>query len=151
VVILRKYAGSEYKDTLASGSIEHYRVKDQISLYAKESVQWAVSKNLLSGTAYGLEPKASLTRAQMAVILKNYSALPYCDIISWSLNQGSFTLTNKEGQFFNYDSSATERSGNLIAADEYLSADRFNIITPPAIPIPFRTSRGTSSKTFDSL
>ena len=48
-------------------------IKD-LSSYAEESMKWAVGTGLVSGTGSGkLDPKATATRAQIAVIVTKYS------------------------------------------------------------------------------
>lgn len=73
-VMLYRYAQSAgYSTTQGGMSIWEYTDYDQISPYAREAMDWAVSAGLLSGTGNNtLEPGGTATRAQVAVILTNF-------------------------------------------------------------------------------
>ena len=55
-----------------NGNIESFPDYKSVKNYAKDAMRWAVGNKLISGTKKGLEPTATATRAQIAVILKAY-------------------------------------------------------------------------------
>lgn len=46
---------------------------EDVSVWAKDAMEWAVKYGLIRGTAKGLEPRASATRAQTAQVIYNLS------------------------------------------------------------------------------
>ena len=75
-VMLYKYA-QKYKCAggKSASNITGYADYSKVSSYAREALGWAVGNGLISGTsATTISPKATATRAQFAVIIKNYDA-----------------------------------------------------------------------------
>ena len=71
--ILRQYAGLKGYKTEASGKLDGFADADQVSGWATEAMQWAVSNGLMSGKNGGmLDPKGTATRAETAVILMQF-------------------------------------------------------------------------------
>ena len=72
--ILYRYAQYEGYDTTQGGmAIREYADYEQISDFALEALDWAVSAGIISGTsATTLSPSGSATRAQVAVILMRF-------------------------------------------------------------------------------
>ena len=67
------YAKSKGYDVSASADLGKYTDAKQISGWAANAVRWAVAEGLISGTSdTALSPKTNATRAQAAVILKNF-------------------------------------------------------------------------------
>lgn len=66
----------------------------EIRNYAKNAMKWAYSWGLIVGTDKGLVPQASITRAQMALIIKKYETVVPKQIYE-SKNQHSPFLTMK--------------------------------------------------------
>ena len=67
------YARSEGYNVTAITNLGKYTDAWQISNWAYASIQWAVAEKLISGTSEtALSPKMSATRAQAAVIFKNF-------------------------------------------------------------------------------
>ena len=72
VAILYKYAELNGYDTTANGDLSKFKDADKLSKYAVKPMQWAVGHGVISGTDIGLEPNATATRAQVAVILRAF-------------------------------------------------------------------------------
>ena len=70
--ILYSYTAKLGSGTYGNADIEKYPDYKSVKKYAVPSMQWAVGNKLISGTNKGLEPSATATRAQIAVILKAY-------------------------------------------------------------------------------
>ena len=71
--ILYRYANSRGEDLTASGNLDAYTDKGQVSAYAVKPMLWAVDRGVISGTtANTLSPKSSATRAQVVVMLHRY-------------------------------------------------------------------------------
>ncbi len=69
-VMLYRYAGSPATST----DLSKFSDAGSVSSYAKDAVQWAVSKGIIVGTNNGLlNPKGSLTRAEAATIMVRYA------------------------------------------------------------------------------
>ena len=67
------YARSEGYDVSAAADLDGYTDAWLISPWAVEALEWAVAEGLISGTApTKVAPKLSATRAQAAVIFKNF-------------------------------------------------------------------------------
>ena len=73
-VMLYRYAQHEGYDTTQGGmAIREYADYEQISDFALEALDWAVSAGIINGTsATTLSPSGSATRAQVAVILMRF-------------------------------------------------------------------------------
>lgn len=72
---LYRYAGSPP----AQGSLERFTDWEEVSPYAKESLIWAVSKDLVRGVGSDqLSPRSASTRAQIGTIIYRY-----CKLISY--------------------------------------------------------------------
>ena len=70
---LYAFARSKGKDVSAAADLSGYKDTSSISSWAVKFVKWAVAKKLISGTsATTLSPKQTTTRAQAAVIIKNF-------------------------------------------------------------------------------
>lgn len=50
--------------------------RDQVSAYASNGVQWAVSKGILQGSEGRLSPKGSVTRAELANLVMRFQMMP---------------------------------------------------------------------------
>ena len=77
-VMLYQYAWNMGYDLTAGGmAIREYADYDQISSYALEALDWAVSAEIISGTGDGstLSPQGQATRAQAAVMLMRFCEL----------------------------------------------------------------------------
>ena len=67
------FAKSKGYDTTASIDLDKYTDASRISSWAVSAVKWAVAEGLISGTSETtVSPKMSATRAQAAVIFKNF-------------------------------------------------------------------------------
>lgn len=77
-VMLRKYGkyknyNTFYKSVLEMWSLRNYPDSDDISSWAFDSMDWALSKKILSGFDDGsIRPNETATRAQIAQIFRNY-------------------------------------------------------------------------------
>lgn len=78
VAIMYKYANYKKFNSDTKGDISKFVDKDSISKYAVNGMKWAVGNNIISGIVKGsksyAEPKATATRAQLAVILKAFDS-----------------------------------------------------------------------------
>ena len=72
VAIMHKYASFKKLNTNVEGSLDGFVDAESVSDYAVESMKWAVSNVIISGTEKGLEPKGFATRAQVAVVMKAF-------------------------------------------------------------------------------
>lgn len=72
IAMIRNYA--QYCGYIAapSGTLDGYADADQVSGWVLESVQWAVSESIVSGSDGMLRPKEGCTRAELAAIIRNY-------------------------------------------------------------------------------
>ena len=69
--ILMNYASYKGQDVSARADLSNYT--DQPSIWATETMQWAVAEGLISGvTADQLQPQGNATRAQVAAILQRF-------------------------------------------------------------------------------
>jgi len=72
-VFFHTYSKNRGIDVTAETDLSIYSDKDTIHDWALEAVEWAVAEELITGTSETtLSPRAPVTRAQMAVIIKNY-------------------------------------------------------------------------------
>lgn len=75
--ILWRYARLTGADSGRRTSLRGYRDAEEVSAYAQEPLRWALAEGILRGTAEGLlDPGGSAARAQTAVILSRFRALP---------------------------------------------------------------------------
>lgn len=76
ITMLLAYAKFEGKDVSKKGNITTFSDANDISRYSRDSMQWAVGNGLVVGTDSGIhpkiEPKAKITRAQLAKIVDAY-------------------------------------------------------------------------------
>lgn len=73
VTILYQYSKSMGYDMSEEAELSVYTDQDQISGYANPAMKWAVKHGILTGMADGtIAPRATATRAQLAVILGKY-------------------------------------------------------------------------------
>lgn len=76
VAIMYKYAVYKKYDAAISGDISVFADKDAISSYAVNGMKWGVGHGIISGIKDGnktnAQPKATASRAQLAVILKAF-------------------------------------------------------------------------------
>jgi len=70
--ILYRYTQYVGGDMLGAADLSGYTDAGDISDYAAAAMQWAVAQGLMEGSNFELNPKGTLTRAQMAVILSRY-------------------------------------------------------------------------------
>ena len=138
--ILYRYAKVCGFDTaLDADVLSDFPDKDQVSGYALEPLQWAVSNGIITGTKTGrktlLDPRGFATRAQLAVILSRYidkydpdpATLPIPDL-DQALEHGSVQLCTwaffPDGTLVLQGSSIpdfTERDGQLSRPWEHLT------------------------------
>ena len=73
-VILRKYAKYKGKNVSSLANISLYIDARKVSSFAKEGVQWAIAKGIISGKDNGtkIDPQGSATRAEAAAMIYNY-------------------------------------------------------------------------------
>ena len=72
-LILYQFAKYSGIDVEQRGDLSVYTDGDSVSLWAKQGMEWAVGNNLLPTTAGStLNPSASVTRSQMAMVLYAY-------------------------------------------------------------------------------
>ena len=70
----------EVHNTISDRSLDSYRDKALVADWSAPSLRWAVDKGLVkstSATSLLLEPRRSITRAELAVMLTNYEKLTY--------------------------------------------------------------------------
>lgn len=76
VTILYRYSQMWGQNVSHRAELSGFPDAEQVSLWAKDAMQWAVAKGLVSGNAHSgntwLEPQNSATRAQVAAILQRY-------------------------------------------------------------------------------
>lgn len=72
--ILFRYSAIKGYDTEINSQkrVNMFSDAGQVSNYARETVEWAVQKSIISGTQKGIEPKSFANRAQIAVILNAF-------------------------------------------------------------------------------
>lgn len=73
--VLYRYAVSVGADTSASELLTDFADAASVSSWAAEGVKWAVGAGILSGSASGLEPQGSATRAQAAAMLVRFTQI----------------------------------------------------------------------------
>ena len=74
VSFLARYAKLAGKYEEASADLSKFSDGASVSSYAAESMEWAIANGFISGTGNGkLDPKATATRAQIAVVVTKYS------------------------------------------------------------------------------
>lgn len=73
-LIMYKYAKMRnYNTAYTDSSLDKFSDKGSISSYAVTAMKWAASRGVMSGTSSTtIAPKASITRAQTAAMLKNF-------------------------------------------------------------------------------
>lgn len=73
VAIMYQYAKMKGYDTAASGDLNGFADRNQVSSWAQDPMKWAVGHTVISGTGrHGIEPNGTATRAQIAVILQAF-------------------------------------------------------------------------------
>lgn len=76
VAIMYKYAVYKGYDSKTNGDVSIFADRSSISAYAIDGMKWGVGHGIISGLVNGSktysEPKATATRAQLAVILKAF-------------------------------------------------------------------------------
>lgn len=72
--ILFRYEAFKGHDVSARGSLSAFPDGGDVAAWAEEAVTWAVGADVLQGTASGLAPKGTATRAQLAQLLLNLEA-----------------------------------------------------------------------------
>lgn len=76
VTMLYRYQSYKKGNTSARGSLSDFPDGDAVSSWAKDGVEWAVGKKLLTGRNTGhLDPSGTATRAEVATILQRFAAL----------------------------------------------------------------------------
>lgn len=73
--VLYRYAMSRGVDVTASGDLAAYADAGSVSSWAADAMRWATGAGVLSGTANGLEPQGTATRAQAAAMLVRFTDL----------------------------------------------------------------------------
>lgn len=70
--ILYKYAQKNgYNVAYSTTSLDSFSDKGSVSSYAVTAMRWAVSRGVMSGSGGKLNPKANMTRAEAAAVLRN--------------------------------------------------------------------------------
>ena len=69
VTMLYRYAG---KPAVSGNLIQGFKDADQVSDWAVEAMNWAVTNGIIRGNGEGLNPQGTATRAEVAQILYNY-------------------------------------------------------------------------------
>lgn len=76
LTMLYRYAQYKGEDVAAEADISSFTDADTISSWAADAIQWALTKELVTGYPDGtLQPNATATRAQTAAILCRYTGL----------------------------------------------------------------------------
>ena len=70
--ILYRYAKLKGYDVSKTAEISGYADTAQVSSYAADAMRWAVGSGLLKGSSNRLNPKATATRAETAMILMRF-------------------------------------------------------------------------------
>ena len=74
VSFLARYAKLAGKYAEVTADLNKFSDGASVSSYAAESMEWAIANGFISGTGNGkLDPKATATRAQIAVVVTKYS------------------------------------------------------------------------------
>lgn len=73
--VLYRYAVSRGVDVTASGDLAAYADAGSVSSWAADAMRWVTGAGVLSGTANGLEPQGTATRAQAAAMLVRFTDL----------------------------------------------------------------------------
>ena len=68
--VLYKYAKYKNDDVTAQGDLSSFADINYISSWAEESLKWAVGSKIFVGNDGKLSPKAYITRAEMAQLVK---------------------------------------------------------------------------------
>mgnify|MGYP002579656365 CR=1 FL=1 len=71
--VLYRYATWKGADTSASGELTDFADAASVSSWAQAAMKWAVGAGILSGSAAGLEPQGTATRAQAAAMLVRFT------------------------------------------------------------------------------
>lgn len=71
--VLYRYAVSRGCDVSATGDLSAYADAGSVSSWAADAMRWAVGAGIISGTANGLEPQGTATRAQTAAMLVRFT------------------------------------------------------------------------------
>lgn len=71
--VLYRYAMSRGCDVSASADLSAYADAGSVSSWAADAMRWAVGAGIISGTANGLEPQGTATRAQTAAMLVRFT------------------------------------------------------------------------------
>jgi len=75
-VILYRFAGLEKMDTAAKGDLSAFNDGDKVSSYAEDALKWAQANKIINGKpGQILDPQGTASRAEVAQILLNFSAL----------------------------------------------------------------------------
>ncbi|MBQ9930961.1 MAG: S-layer homology domain-containing protein, partial [Firmicutes bacterium] len=75
-VILYRFAGLEKMDTAAKGDLSAFNDGDTVSSYAEDALKWAQANKIINGKpGQILDPQGTASRAEVAQILLNFSAL----------------------------------------------------------------------------
>ncbi|WP_432619295.1 S-layer homology domain-containing protein [Butyricicoccus sp.] len=90
VVILRNFAQKQAKDMTVNGKYTEYSDSAEIADYAKEAMDWAVSKRIVSGVGDNkLAPHGVITREQFAQIAFSYNVILGDDTIHLQFDRNS--------------------------------------------------------------
>ena len=73
--VLYKYAKYKNLDLTPTADLSSFKDSKDVASWAKTQMSWCVASKLIAGTKKGLEPKAKVTRAQLAVILMAFDQL----------------------------------------------------------------------------
>lgn len=76
VTMLYRYQAYKKGNTSARGNLNTFPDGGQVASWAKESVEWAVGKKIISGRNTGdLDPTGTATRAEVATILQRFDSI----------------------------------------------------------------------------
>ena len=75
VAVLYNYAKKLGWNVSANASLSEFKDGGSVTAYAVPAMKWAVSKGLICGDKGALKPKASLNRAEAAVVMQRFVSL----------------------------------------------------------------------------
>ena len=71
--MLFRFAQYQSRDIQGRGDLNSYQDSSSVQAWAKEAIQWAVAKGLISGKSGAcLDPSGSATRAEAAAVLVRF-------------------------------------------------------------------------------
>ena len=74
-LILYQFAKYSGLDVSKQGDLSAYSGGENVSVWAKQGMEWAVGNGILPTSGTTLNPSASVTRSQMAMVLYAYDGV----------------------------------------------------------------------------